>query len=92
MERMRDLLSFFFAAMAMVSLLCAIYQAFNDHKGSALTLAGLFIASALMFDLPRIVSISAWGVSAQLQSTLDNAKEVIERLKKLAEANAAVTI
>jgi hypothetical protein len=91
MERMRDLLSFFFAAMAMVSLLCAVYQAFNDHKASALTLGGLFIASALMFDLPRIVSISAWGVSAQLQSTLDNAKDVIERLKKLAEANAAVT-
>ena len=91
MERIRDILAFFFASMAMVSLLCAIYQAFNDHKGSAVTLGALFLASAIMFDPSRIVSISAWGVTAQLQTTLENAKDVVERLKKLAEANAAVT-
>jgi phage terminase large subunit GpA-like protein len=91
MERMRDLLAFFFAAMAMVSLLCAVYQAFNEHRWSAVTLGALFVASAIMFDPSRIVSISAWGVTAQLQTTLENAKDVVERLKRLAQANAAVT-
>jgi hypothetical protein len=91
MERIRDLLSFFIAAMAMVSLLCAVYQGMNDRNWSAGTLAGIFLVATLMFYIPRVVSISAWGVSAQLQNTLDRAEEIIERLKKLAEANARAT-
>jgi hypothetical protein len=63
----------------------------SDQKGSAGVLAGIFLASTLMFYIPRVVSISAWGVSAKLQSTLDEAKDIIERLKKLAEANAKAT-
>jgi hypothetical protein len=88
---MKDLLSFFIAAMAMVALLCAIYEAMNQRSASALTLATLFLLSTLLFYLPRLETLSALGISVKLQSTLDQAQQIIERLKKLAEVNAKVT-
>src|SRR5713226_6412962 len=91
MERMKDLLSFFIAAMAMVALLCAIYEAMNQRNASALTLLPIFLLATLLFYLPRLETLSALGISVKLQSTLDRAEEIIERLKKLAEVNAKVT-
>jgi len=91
MERMKDLLSFFIAAMAMVALLCAIYEAMNQRNASALTLLPIFLLATLLFYLPRLETLSALGISVKLQSTLNQAEEIIERLKKLAEVNAKVT-
>lgn len=91
MDRMRDLLSFFIAAMAMIALLCAIYEAMNQRSGSALTLTTIFLLSTLLFYLPRLETLSALGISVKLQSTLDQAQEIIGRLKTLAEVNAKVT-
>ncbi len=91
MDRMKDLLSFFIAAMAMVSLLCAVYEAMNQRNWSAGALAGLFVVSTLLFYLPQLETLSAFGIQARLRNTLDRAEEIIDRLKKLAEVNAKVT-
>jgi len=91
MDRMKDLLSFVIAAMAMVSLICAIYEAMNQRSGSALTLSTIFIIATLLFYLPQLETLSALGVEVRLRNTLDRAEEIIDRMKKLAEANAKVT-
>jgi len=91
MERMKDLLSFFIAAMAMVSLICAIYEAMNQRNVTAGTLAGIFLLATLLFYLPRLETLSALGIEVRLRNTLDRAEEIIDRMKTLAEANAKVT-
>lgn len=91
MERIKDLLSFFIAAMAMVSLLCAVYQAMNERISSAITLAGMFFIATALFYLPKMEMLSAYGIEVRLRNTLNRAEEIIERLKKLAEVNAKAT-
>jgi hypothetical protein len=91
MERMKELLPFVIAAMAMVSLICAIFEAMSQRNGSAVALMTIFLISTLLFYLPQLETFSALGVEVRLRKTLDRAEEIIERMKKLAEANAKVT-
>jgi hypothetical protein len=91
MDRMKDLLPFVIAAMAMVSLICAIYKAMNQRNGSAITLATIFFLSTLLFYLPQLETLKALGIDVRLRNTLDRAEEIIGRLKTLAQANAKVT-
>src|SRR6266481_5595697 len=91
MDSMKNIISFVVAAMAIVSLICAVYEAMNQRVASSTVLAAIFLVSTLLFYLPQIETLSAWGISVKLQATLDRAQEIIERLKKLAEVNAKVT-
>jgi hypothetical protein len=54
-------------------------------------LTTLFVAAFLLFYFPQLETFKAAGVEVRLRQTLDRAEEIIERLKKLAEANAKVT-
>jgi hypothetical protein len=49
------------------------------------------VVSTLLFYLPQLETLSAFGIEARLRNTLDRAEEIIDRLKKLAEVNAKVT-
>jgi hypothetical protein len=46
MDRLKEIVSYFLAAMAMLSLLCAVYESMNQRLGSAGVLATIFVASA----------------------------------------------
>jgi ABC-type Na+ efflux pump permease subunit len=70
MDRMRELLSFVIAAMAMVSLICSIYEAMNQRATSSLSLATIFFLSTLLFYLPRLETLSALGIEVRLRNTL----------------------
>jgi hypothetical protein len=91
MDRMKDLLSFVIAAMAMVSLILAVYEAWGQRTASAIILAGIFIVGTFLFYLPQLETLKAFGIEARLRSTLDRAEDIIARLKGLAEVNARVT-
>ena len=54
---MKDLLAFFFAAMAMISLLCAIFEAMNQRIWSAGALTTIFIAAFLLFYFPQLGNV-----------------------------------
>jgi hypothetical protein len=88
MERVRDIFLYFVAALAMFALLCAVYQAMNDKKGSALTLGTIFLVSALIVFIPKLDVLEAWGVKAVLNKTLDRAEEIIGRLQRLSVISA----
>jgi hypothetical protein len=91
MDKMKDLLGYFLAAMAMFALLCAIYEAMNQRIASAGLLSGLFLVAVLLFYLPQLEVIKAFGVEAKMRETLNEAQEIIARMKNLAEANAEAT-
>lgn len=88
MERVRDIFLYFVAALAMFALLCAVYQAMNDKKASAITLAAIFFVCAMIVFIPKLDVLEAWGVKAQLNKTLDRAEEIIGKMKRLSEINA----
>jgi hypothetical protein len=66
MDRIREIVLYFVAALAMFSLLCAVYQAMNKAAGSAIVLAGIFIASTFIVFLPKLEVLKAFGVEARL--------------------------
>jgi hypothetical protein len=91
MDRIRDIFLYFVAALAMFSLLCAIYQAMNDKNVSAGTLGGIFLVSALIVFIPQLEVLKAWRVEAKLKQSLDRAEEIIGRLKQLSVLSAKAT-
>jgi len=88
MDRVRDIFLYFVAALAMFALLCAVYQAMNDKKGSAVTLAAIFFGCAMIVFIQKLDVLEIFGVKAQLNKTLDRAEEIIGKMKRLSEINA----
>jgi hypothetical protein len=88
MDKIRDIFSYFVAAMAMFALLGAVYQAFNNQKGSALTLGTLFLIGALIVFLPQVEIIKTLGVEARLRQTVTEAVATLANLKRLAQISA----
>ncbi|HVR58151.1 MAG TPA: hypothetical protein VMT72_15150 [Pseudolabrys sp.] len=88
MDKIRDIFSYFVAAMAMFALLGAVYQAFNNQKGSALTLGTLFLVGALIVFLPQVEIIKTLGVEARLRQTVTEAVATLANLKRLAQISA----
>ncbi|WP_141935993.1 hypothetical protein [Bradyrhizobium sp. UNPA324] len=88
MDKIRDIFSYFVAAMAIFSLLGAVYQAFQNEKGSALTLGTLFLVGSLIVFLPQVEFIKTLGVEARLRETYKEAVATLANVKRLAEISA----
>ncbi len=89
MERLKEILTYFLAAMAMLSLLCAVYEAMNQRLASSGVLAGIFIAAALLIYLPQMETFKAFGVEAKMvQQTVDRAQEILEKVRQASIASA----
>src|SRR5262249_8568968 len=91
MDRVREIFLYLVAALAMFSLLCAVYQAMNDKLLSATTLGSIFLVAALILYIPNLEVLKAWGVEARLRQSLDRAEEIIDRLRRLSTLSARVT-
>jgi hypothetical protein len=88
MDKIRDIFSYFIAAMTMFSFLGAVYQAFQKEVGSALTLGTLFLVGALIVFLPNVEFIKTLGVEARLRQTVTEAVATLESLKRLSQISA----
>ncbi len=88
MDKIRDIFSYFVAAMAMFALLGGVYQAFQNQKGSALTLGTLFLVGAIIVFLPQIEFFKTLGVEARLRQTVTEAVATLESLKRLSQISA----
>lgn len=91
MDKVRDILLFFSAAMAVFSLICAVYQAMNDKVASAIALAGMFLVCVLVVFLPKLEVLEAFGVKAHLVKTLNEAEEILAKLRQLSITSAKAT-
>jgi hypothetical protein len=90
-DKVRDIFSYFVAAMAMFAFLGAVYQAFHNEKGSAVALGTLFMIGALIVFLPQVEFIKTLGVEAKLRQTVNEATAIIEKLKRLSAISAKST-
>src|ERR1700692_3930731 len=88
MDKVRDIFSFFAAAMGIFALLGAVYQAFQNEKGSASTLGFLFLCAFVVVFLPQIAYFKAVGVEAKLRQTVTEAVATLAGLKRLAAISA----
>jgi len=90
-DKIRDIFSYFVAALTMFAFLGAVYQAFHNEKGSAFTLGTLFLIGALIVFLPQVEFIKTLGVEAKLRQTVNEATVIIEKLKRLSAISAKST-
>jgi hypothetical protein len=88
MDRLKEIVSYFLAAMAMLSLLCAVYKSMNQRLASAGVLAAIFVASALLLYLPQLETFKAFGIEARMQKNLTEAKEILEKVRQASIASA----
>ncbi len=72
----------------MFALLSALYQAFNNQKGSAVTLVTIFLVGALIVFLPQVEFIKTLGIEARLRKTVTEAVATLASLRRLAEISA----
>jgi hypothetical protein len=88
MERLRDIVLFVSGAMAIVSVILALYEGFNQRLASAAFLGALFLACTFMVFLPKLEVFKAFGVEAKLQRTVTEAVATLASFKRLAEISA----
>jgi hypothetical protein len=88
LERLRDIVLFVSGAMAIVSVILALYEGFNQRLASAGFLGALFMACAFMVFLPKLEVFKAFGVEAKLQRTVTEAVATLASLKRLAEISS----
>jgi hypothetical protein len=74
--------------MAVFALICCIYRAINDKVASATLLAALFLVCVMVVFLPRLEVLEAWGVKAHLVRTLNEADEILKKLRRSAILSA----
>ncbi|MGY4428484.1 hypothetical protein ACVWWO_000961 [Bradyrhizobium sp. F1.13.1] len=88
MDRVRDILMFFAASMAVFALICCIYQAMHDQVAAAALLAAVFLVCVMVVFLPRLEILEAWGVKAHLVRTLNEADVILDKLRRSAVLSA----
>jgi hypothetical protein len=88
MDKVRDILLFFSAAMAVFALIAALYQAMNDKVSAATLLGGIFLVCVMVVFLPKLEILEAWGIKAHLVRTLNEADEILAKLRHLSVTHA----
>jgi hypothetical protein len=88
MEKVRDILLFFAAIMAVFALICALYQAMNSQVAAATLLSAMFLVCVMVVFLPKLEILEAWGVKAHLVRTLNEADEILAKLRQLSISHA----
>ena len=87
----RSVLAIFFAVIAVIGLSGAIYQVWLDRTTQASILATIALVTTLLFYLPHLELLKAFGVEARMKKSIGAAEEIIGRLRRQAETAARAT-
>jgi hypothetical protein len=71
-----------------VLLIIAVILALFDRVAAGSLVAALFVVVALFEFLPQMESFAAFGIKAQWRKKLDEAEEILEKLKQSTKASA----
>ncbi len=88
MEKLREIYVFVCFAFGVVALILFVFQAWNGKSWSASALGLAFVACSVVLFLPQIKTFKVGKIQVELRETLDNAKEIIARVRKLASISA----
>jgi hypothetical protein len=92
MDRVKEIFGYFMAAMAIFSLLCAVYEAMNQRLGSSGVLSAIFVACGFLLYLPQLDTFKAFGIEARMQNTLNRVEVSLQQLQKMAVAFASANL
>lgn len=88
MDRVREILLFVAAIIAVFSFILAAYEGANQRVPSATFLGGLAIACTFLVFMPQLEVFKVWGIEARLSKTLDRAEEILGKLTRLSAISA----
>jgi hypothetical protein len=77
-----------FKVTAGILLVIAVILALLDRVAAGSLVAALFVVVALFDFLPQMESFAAFGIKAKWRKQLDEAEELLEKMKELARASA----
>ncbi|WP_298267721.1 hypothetical protein [uncultured Bradyrhizobium sp.] len=90
-DKVRDIVTYTAGAVAVFSLIGALFQSMTKSNGSALpTLLVCAIACVIVF-LPMIQQVSFYGVETRMKDKVTEVKAIEDQIKKVAEINARVS-
>lgn len=88
MDRVREILLFVAAIIAVFSFVFAVYEGANQRVPSATFLGALAIACTFLVFMPKLEVFKVWGIEARLSKTLDRAEEILGKLTRLSAISA----
>lgn len=91
MDRVREVILFVAAIIAVFSFIFAVYEGANQRVPSATFLGGLAIACTFLVFMPKLEVFKVWGIEARLTKTLDRAQEILDKLASLSKISAQAT-
>ena len=90
MDKIKDGILIFVAAMAMFAILFAVYQAMNEKVSAAAFLGPFGIALVFLVYLPQIEVFKLFGLETRMSQTITRGEDIIASLQKASLANARV--
>lgn len=69
----------------------AIYFAFNDRVAAGTLMSGLFVVCVLFYYLPQMEYFKAYGVEAKMRARLNEADELLQKIRRLAVVAGKLT-
>jgi hypothetical protein len=88
MEKLREIYVFVCFALGVAALILCVFQAWNGKTGSASALGVAFVICGVFLFLSQIKAFKLGEVQVELREKLDQADEIIARLRKLASISA----
>lgn len=73
---------------AAILLVIAVFLALFDKVAAGSLVAALFVVVALFHYLPQMESFAAFGIKAKWRKQIDEAEELLDKMKELARASA----
>lgn len=91
MDKVREIILFVAAIIAVFSFIFAVYEGANQRVSSATFLGALAIACTFLVFMPKLEVFKVWGIEARLSKTLDRAEEILGKLTRLSQISASAT-
>jgi hypothetical protein len=88
MEKLRAIFVFVCFALGVAGLILCVFQAWSEKTGSAFALGFAFVICGIFLFFSQIKAFKVGEIQVELRETLDQAKEIIERLRKLSAISA----
>jgi hypothetical protein len=88
MERLREIFTYVCAAMGTFALILAVYHASNNRLQAAMLLGVGFVLCGMFVFISQIKAFKVWQIEVQLRERLNEADEILGKLRQLSITSA----
>ncbi|WP_108523243.1 hypothetical protein [Bradyrhizobium algeriense] len=90
-EKVQNIVTYSAGAVAVFSIIGALYQAMSREGGSVAPVLGVFLAACVIVFLPLISQFSFFGLETRMRDKVLEVQAIEDRIRKIAAINARVT-